>query len=162
MNLKKNTRIRCYTLFDLTPTNISNQLKVQQLPYTTKGGLTIHTEDDLTRARNQQRNWETVKQLLGLRTQAEIDIEPYVTNDASLASIGLKRQANKIWAFEFSTEFAEVYDIKGQRLQGLIEDFDSIPMLTGLDEDCESLEPYLTTQGPRINTRFVEVDEQEI
>ena len=162
MSSRKNTRVRCYTLFDLTPTNISNQVRVQQLPYTVRNGITVRTEDELNRARNQQRNWETIKQLLGLRTQAEIDVEPYVIDDASIASIGLKRLAGKIWAFEFSTEFAEVYDINGQRLQGLIDDFDSIPMLVGLDEDCEGLEPYLTTKGPRINTRFVELDEQEI
>jgi len=137
-------------------------VRVQQLPYTAKDGITVNTEEELTKARNQQRNWETIKQLLGLRTQAQVDVEPYVINDASLASIGLKRHAGRIWTFEFSTEFAEVYDIHGKPLQGLIDDFDSIPMLVGLDEDCENLEPYITTKGPRLNTRFVELDEQEI
>jgi hypothetical protein len=148
-------KVICYTLFDCTATGILNHAKVSQLPLTDKQGSIITDQAALTRARNQQRNWETLTQLISLRTQVTIYSEPQILQDSSIAVLGLNRRARKIWTFEFASEFASIYDIDSEPLAALIQDCDGVPLITALNEDAENLEPVIQTTGSRINTRFV-------
>lgn len=148
-------KVICYTLFDCTPTGILNHSKVSQLPLQDRLGQTIGTQEDLVKARNQQRNWETLTQLIGLRTQATILLEPKMIIDPALSVLGLNRRSNKIWTFEFSSEFADVYDIQGEPLAALTQDCDGVPLITGLNEGIENLEPVIRTTGAQINTKFI-------
>lgn len=148
-------KVICYTLFDCTPTGILNHAKLSQLPLQDRLGQNIGTQADLTRARNQQRNWETLTQLIGLRTQATVLLEPKIITDPTVALFGLNRRSSKIWTFEFSSEFADIYDLHGEPLAALIQDCDGVPLITGLDEGIENLEPVIRTTGSEINTKFV-------
>lgn len=148
-------KVICYTLFDCTPTGVLNHAKVSQLPLTISGGRVIDTPEALALARNQQRNWETLTQLIGLRAQATIVMEPREILDPSVVLLGMNRRAKKIWTFEFSSEFLEIYDINGEPLAALIQDCDGVPLITGLGEAVDDLEPVIRTQGPVINTKFI-------
>jgi hypothetical protein len=148
-------KVICYTLFDCTATGILNHAKVTQLPLTDKQGAVITDQTALTRARNQQRNWETLTQLISLRTQVTIYSEPQILQDASVAMLGLNRRSSRIWTFEFGSEFASIYDISGEPLEALTQDCDGVPLITGLGEAVENLEPVIRTTGAVINTKFV-------
>jgi hypothetical protein len=148
-------KVICYTLFDCTATGILNHAKVTQLPLTDKQGAVITDQTALTRARNQQRNWETLTQLISLRTQVIIYSEPQILQDASVAMLGLNRRSSRIWTFEFGSEFASIYDISGEPLAALTQDCDGVPLITGLGEAVENLEPVIRTTGAVINTKFV-------
>jgi hypothetical protein len=148
-------KVICYTLFDCTATGILNHAKVTQLPLTDKQGAVITDQTALTRARNQQRNWETLTQLISLRTQVTIYSEPQILQDASVAMLGLNRRSSRIWTFEFGSEFASIYDISGEPLAALTQDCDGVPLITGLGEAVENLEPVIRTTGAVINTKFV-------
>jgi hypothetical protein len=148
-------KVICYTLFDCTATGILNHAKISQLPITDKQGLIIADQTALTRARNQQRNWETLTQLISLRTQVTVYSPPQILQDTSIAVLGLNRQAARIWTFEFGSEFADIYDISGEPLAALTQDCDGVPLITGLDEAVENLEPVIRTTGSVINTKFV-------
>jgi len=148
-------KVICYTLFDCTATGILNHAKVTQLPLIDQQGHTISDQAALTRARNQQRNWETLTQLISLRTQVTVYSPPQILQDASIAVLGLNRRAGRIWTFEFGSEFADIYDIGGEPLAALIQDCDGVPLITGLGEAVENLEPVIRTTGAVINTKFV-------
>lgn len=142
-------------MFDCTATGILNHAKVAQLPLTDRQGQTIADQSALTKARNQQRNWETLTQLISLRTQVTIYDEPQILQDASLAVLGLNRKAGRVWTFEFGSEFEHIYDIGGELLAALIQDCDGVPLITGLNEQVENLETVIRTTGSQINTKFL-------
>jgi len=148
-------KVICYTLFDCTATGILNHAKVSQLPMTDRRGQVISDQAALVKARNQQRNWETLTQLISLRSQVTVYTEPKTLDDASLAVLGLNRRASRIWTFEFGSEFADIYDISREPLAALIQDCDNVPLITGLGEAVENLEPVIRTTGPVINTKFL-------
>jgi len=62
-------QILCRTFFDCSPTGITGHYRPSQVPFTDGAGNTINNQHDWTFARNQQRNWETLNQLISLRTQ---------------------------------------------------------------------------------------------
>lgn len=146
-------RVKCYTLFDITPTGVLNHARASQLPMTDARGLPITTEEELSLARNQQRNWETFLQLIGLRAQPTIHVQPQMLEDASLALLGLGRAAARVWTFEFSAEQINVYDAGGIELAALKQDCDGVPLITGLGE-ARNIESVLHTQGENPNTIF--------
>ena len=62
-------RYMCQTLFDITATGVTGHFKTTRVPYVDQAGQEIVDQATWNRSRNQQRNWETLTQILGLRTQ---------------------------------------------------------------------------------------------
>ena len=62
-------KIICQTLFDCTYTGVTGHFRIAQIPFADRTGTVIRTEEQWYRARNQQRNWETLMQVISLRTQ---------------------------------------------------------------------------------------------
>jgi hypothetical protein len=104
----------------------------------------ITDAESWNRARNQQRNWETVTQILGLRTQLFRLQDPIVDTSRSA------------WMFEFETESDNIYGNDVDPTSILRADADGVPMLTGLDNKHE-LASTIVTQGPAQNIWFVPV-----
>lgn len=129
-------RILCRTLFDCSPTGVTGHYRPSQVPFTDGAGQLIETQHAWTFARNQQRNWETINQLISLRTQV-FDVE-FVAS------------APGEWGFEFSVDHAEVYDTD---LKGLIGECAGVPMLIGLTESLTT-QYTLVTHGPDQNIWF--------
>lgn len=134
-------RILCRTLFDCSATGITGHFRPSQVPFTDGAGNTIKNQHDWTFARNQQRNWETLNQLISLRTQP-LNVTP---NGCDAGT----------WQFEFEVEHGEVYSTTGYAgdLTGLVNECAGVPMLTGLTEKLTE-QAVLVTNGPDQNIWF--------
>jgi hypothetical protein len=117
-------KVRCLTYFDITTTGVKNHFKQSRIPFTDSAGNKINNADAWNRARNQQRNWETINQLISLRA-LPIDItEPVKTS----------HNGRHAWVFEFVIEQQGAVTADNNPIGALINDSNMIPMLTGLDE----------------------------
>lgn len=143
------TSINCYTLFDITDTGIRSHIRAAQFPMKDKHGNVINNEKEWIRARNQQRNCETILQIISLRSQPLRIIGPRKVD------VNWKTENKKInaWKFNFEVEHASVFYSKNNELGALVDDATGVPMLTGLNESIE-LAPYLVTSGNLLNIYF--------
>lgn len=131
-------KIRCSTHFDITETGTTGHFRPSQVPYTNRAGNTIKDSTDWNRSRNQQRNFETITQVLQLRTQI-FDVTTPVKNTK--------------WEFEFEVESDGIYQ-QGQDLFGILkQDCEDVPMIVGLDDEY-TLTPALITSGSQQNIWF--------
>jgi hypothetical protein len=131
----------CQTLFDITATGVTGHLKPDRFPFLDKAGQRIATQTDWHRSRNQQRNWETITQIIGLRTQI-FDLQ-----------LPIKDRSGTTWMFEFETELDGVFGPDLDPTQILREDAEGVPMLLDLDNRAD-LQPMLKTQGSEQNIWF--------
>jgi hypothetical protein len=133
-------KIVCSTLFDITATGVTGHFKPSRVPFKDNYGQEIANESQWHRARNQQRNWETLSQLISLRTQVFDASKPVVDNGT--------------WTFEFEVETPEVFADGINELGLLLVDCNDVPMLTGLDE-TNTQSRSLNSLGPDQNITFV-------
>ena len=125
--------ITCITLVDITETGV------------VKGHC---------KKRNQQRNWETVLQILGLKTQPLIIQSPICFLMENLDSFEFgdfyTRQQN-VWAFQFRGERDDFYSISQ-----LEEDFEQVPIILGLDETARFMLPIFHSYSTLKNVYFIQ------
>ena len=112
-------KIRCTTTFDITATGVTGYCKPSRLPFTDASGQTITSEAEWNQARNQQRNLETITQLLSLRTQIDNVTAPVFTDNR--------------WSFEFEVESDTIFAQADDLLGTLKEDCYGVPMLLSAD-----------------------------
>lgn len=134
-------KIRCRTLFDCSATGVTGHFRPGQVPFDDNTGKVINNIDDWSFARNQQRNLETIMQMISLRAQPTITDYPYNNNG--------------VWEFVFEVESAGVYSATGDLhdLGSLINECAGIPMILNLNES-QVTEPCLITHGPNKNIWF--------
>jgi pullulanase/glycogen debranching enzyme len=121
-------QIKVRTQFDITATGVTGHYKTSQK-------LSVL---EWNKARNQQRNLETLIQIVALRTQ--------------IMSNTMPNENKKIWEFEFESE-SNVWDDGTDPVGVLKADSDGVPMILELDNALD-IDPVLTTQGPRQNIWF--------
>jgi hypothetical protein len=121
-------RIKVRTQFDITATGIIGHFKNSQKL----------SAAEWNKARNQQRNLETLTQLVALRTQ--------------IMSTTVPSENNRIWEFEFESEF-NVWNDGTDPVGVLKADAAGIPMLHDLN-NYPDIEPILITTGPSQNIWF--------
>lgn len=90
------------------------------MPFVDDVGQKVSTIAEWNRSRNQQRNWETVNQIIALRTLPEDISSPVKIEDS--------------WSFEFTVENPSTVEQDGDPVGALIRDCQDVPMLTGLSE----------------------------
>jgi len=134
-------RYMCQTLFDITATGVTGHCKITRMPFGDRAGQEIRDTESWNRSRNQQRNWETITQILGLRTQL------FDLTDPVLDITGTR------WMFEFETESEGIYGAEDDPTQVLRADAEGVPMLIALNNDPD-VDPYLVTSGSRQNIWF--------
>jgi hypothetical protein len=117
-------RIQCQTLFDITATAVTGHIKPSRMPFVDHVGNRITDTETWHRSRNQQRNWETITQLISLRTQVNALTQP-VKNDTG-------------WQFEFEVENENLFTNGTDQLAVLKQDCAGVPMLTGLNESADT------------------------
>lgn len=134
-------KIICRTFFDCSATGVTGHFRPSQVPFEHRAGSVVQDQRSWNYARNQQRNWETLTQLISLRTQP-----------ISVAVLG---QKSGIWSFEFEVESGLVYSTSGQEndISGLANECAGVPMITGLQETLTE-ETVLITQGADQNIWF--------
>jgi len=143
------TSINCYTLFDITDTGIRSHIRAARFPMADKHGNSIQNEKEWVQARNQQRNWETIIQIVSLRAQPLRIIGP---RKVSVKWKNSDKDVNA-WKINFEVEHTSVFYSKNNELGALIDDAEGVPMLTGLGESVK-LEPYLILSNSLVNTYF--------
>lgn len=117
-------QISVRTLFDCTATGVVGHIKHEQLPFKDRAGQVVSNEQEWTRSRNQQRNWESLLQVISLRTQPFDVVDPVV-------------DSNNCWTFTFNVEFDSLYSDGNDDLAELKKDLDQVPMIVGLNEATE-------------------------
>lgn len=130
-------RIQCKTLLDCTATAVTGHFRASQIPFRDRAGQLVDTAVAWNRSRNQQRNWETLLQLVALRCQP--------------MDIVLPQRVQDHWQFEFTVESAGVFGTEA--LEDLYRDCDGVPMITGLDEDPHT-RSMVVISGPDRNIWF--------
>jgi hypothetical protein len=110
-------RIICRTRFDITATGVRNSFYKNRADAADTGTW--------TRNRNQQRNWETVNQIISLRT-----LPTNITPPKRVTQNG-----ENLWVFEFDIEQPATVGTDEDPVCILKADCRDVPMLTGLDED---------------------------
>jgi len=138
-------KISCRTLFDCSRTGVTGHYRSSEIPFVDATGQPVNNQSDWNRSRNQQRNLETLLQIIGLRTQPQNISDPVCQNN--------------IWEFEFECESDGVYEIHGNAdpLAGLSIDCEGVPMMLNLQEH-PSLAPTITTMGTDQNIWFSAVN----
>jgi hypothetical protein len=132
----------CRCLFDITATGVTGHFKSSRVPFLDRTGQQITSETSWNQARNQQRNWETLTQLIGLRTQVDVLTQPDCIDG--------------VWVFEFATETPDAYGPDSDPTLILRTDSAGVPMLnTSIDDKITAGE--LVVQGPDQNIWFLPV-----
>jgi len=117
-------RIRCHTLFDITQTGVLNRSKP--------------TGDDVAdwiQRRNTQCNFDTVLQVISLRSQPEVCKVPVKTemteNDFDKFGFLYKPndQSNYCWHFDFEVQHSSVFENGIKPLGALYKDCEGVPMI---------------------------------
>lgn len=138
-------KIICRTFFDCSATGVTGHFRSSEIPFVDQAGQQIKNQQDWNHSRNQQRNWETLLQLISLRTQP--------------VDITIPVQQNGIWEFEFKSESQGVFEVYNNPdlLAGLKTDCEGVPMMLNLKEQPE-LSPTITTNGDDQNIWFTAVN----
>lgn len=133
-------RFVCRTTFDITATGVVGHYNNNKMPVKDRTGKNITDADSWNHARNQQRNWETLTQLISLRTQIFELTDPV--------------EDNSIWSFEFEVETSGIFGPDDDPVAVLRDDADCIPMI---DISQTKLAPILVTAGPDQNIWFDQI-----
>jgi hypothetical protein len=136
---------------------VSNQLFLYQgftlVDITPTGQTSYSPEKEF--ARNQQRNWETISQIISLRTQPEIIETSDTITNLDLYSFGINYVGqHRVWSFMFGVEYRDIYK-EGPDIFGLLKsDFKITPITLKLTETAEPPHAIFYTSGPWNNIYF--------
>ena len=139
INICMSPLITCMTLIDITATEVIK-------------GSSSH--------RDQQRNWETVLQLLGLKTQPLIIKSPvcFINENLEHFEFGEFYQgSHSVWAFQFRGERDDFYTV-----DQLEQDFEQTPSILGLEETARFMLPIFHSYGTLKNIYFIQKESLNI
>lgn len=146
INTSMSYRIRCYTLFDITRTGVTSRSK---------------PADDVgtwLAQRNSQCNFDTIIQIISLRSQPDITEYPKKIQTNNLNYFGVEYQ-NKIqtcWVFDFDIQHPSVFDDGIDELGSLYSDCNGVPMVLCGTEDVMTTS-FLDTTMQLKNIHFERV-----
>ena len=101
-----------------------------------------------------EQNFQTLIQTIGLRTNITYRRPP------DMIQVGGKQlgfetdNLVRAWRFDFSTEREGFFEKDNNSVGGLVEDFDGVPFIAGLDESMEQNYAVFVTSGPARNIVF--------
>ena len=124
----------------------------------TRTGVTKNTPEQEF-VRNQQRNWESVLQVIGLRSQPITVVEPYsemIPEDVVNNIFGEMHhgQDQRVWCANFAVEHKDVFKKDKDQLGFLKDDFNQVPVICGLDETARFILPIFYSYGSLKNIIF--------
>lgn len=126
-----------YTLVDITPTGVIKDRNQQEFK------------------RNQQRNWETVLQCIGLRAQPMHMVTKSEMDNLDHYEFGeMYTGQHRVWSFAFTVEHEGVFLKDHDPLYYLDESFDQVPVICGLEETARFILPIFYTAGAIKNIYF--------
>ena len=113
------------TDFDCRPTGVTGHFRTNVLPFVDRANQPITDFDSWNSSRNQQRNWETILQLIGLYTQPQ-----------NISDIRMK---NGRWEFEFETEFDDVFRLNDDPVGLLKQACRGVPIINYVQQQLTAL-----------------------
>jgi len=130
-------------------------------PFTSGTGVLVNDRDTLELVRSQQANFVTLQQLLQLRANITWEIDP----DRSSQKLAewpfgsfYRDGTHNMWAFMWHTEQAGVYNMDGDPVGGLINDFDMVPVNAFCQETVTFPANCFNTTDPKFkNTVFMDL-----
>lgn len=128
---------------------------------TDRAGQTVRNEQDWHRSRNQQRNWETLIQLLSLRTQPMQLIDPRAVTLDHVDQQGLGshyRGPQQVWLFDFAVESDMIFHSGDDATALLKSDSEQVPMILGIGETAQDMPNYITQDPIYRNVWFGSLD----
>lgn len=125
------TKIRCYTLFDIEQTGISTR----RIPNNIPQDKALEWEQK----RNKQCNFDTIVQVISLRTQPEEITKPVKATvdfkeSEKFGFLFEQEEQQSVWSFDFVISHQNAYNDGIQELGYLYQDCDGVPMIKGLSE----------------------------
>lgn len=118
-------RIRCYSLFDITKTNVTNKKKLLD--------ASVEEALDWQNKRSTQCNLDTLIQVISLRAQPENVTEPFLNSDAeNIDKFGFLydfTETQHYWHFDFIVNYASVFSDGKDDLGALYNDCEDVPMI---------------------------------
>jgi hypothetical protein len=118
-------QLQCRTTFDITATGVRSHFQPSRLPFVSNNNQLISTQAQWQHARNQQRNWETVNQIIALRCLPEHITAP-VAQDQH-------------WQFKFDIPDISAVSTAHNHTGLLEQDADDVPMIVGLGEAVSAI-----------------------
>ena len=113
-------RILCFTLFDITETGIANRSQPEG-------------DDKMwLQKRNTQCNFDTILQVISLRSQPEVVSKPeliQITNYDYFGFLYKKSDITHCWKFDFEVQHSSVFEDGISQLGALYNDCDKVPMI---------------------------------
>lgn len=153
MSAKYLVKIKCTTLFDITRTGTNTRRQEHGV-----------TDLSYQKKRNQQSNFETVIQLIGLRSQPEDVSYPEKTMMTPIKSnMGTEYSTKSkipVWTFTFIIDQPEIFEDDEGKLGKLVQDCSGVPMITGLEE-WSKLGKILETSVDLRNIYFEVIDDEQ-
>jgi hypothetical protein len=142
--------ITCYTLFDITQTNVRNRNRPEP-------GA---NEESWLHNRNTQCNFDTVQQAISLRSQPEVVRKPEMTRIRfdEFTEFGFlfdqyEDETYPCWSFDFTVQHPSVFNDGLNELGALYRDCDKIPMIK-CDTEWDKLPAVLDTSDELRNIFF--------
>jgi len=117
--------IRVTTDFDCRPTGITGHYRPNILPTTDQQGQAVTDQATWLRSRNQQRNWETIMQLISLYTQP-------------LRVSGVRLQDLR-WQFDFDTDLEDVFRLDNDPVGRLKISCNGVPIINYVEQELTTL-----------------------
>jgi hypothetical protein len=117
--------IRVKTDFDCRPTGITGHFRPHTLPVIDQQGQTVMDQATWLRSRNQQRNWETIMQLISLYTQP--------------LRVSRVRLENLRWQFEFDTDQEDIFKINDDTVGRLKQSCNGVPVINYVEQELTTL-----------------------
>jgi hypothetical protein len=145
-------KIRCYTLFNITKTGIINRKNSSKLG--------LDKDKEWEKLRNTQCNFDTLIQVISLRSQPENITDPIqemvVFDDCDLFGFMYdKQECQCAWSFEFTVNFHGVYHDGINEFGYLYFDCDNVPMIK-TEDSWDKLPSFLDTT-PELRNIYFEV-----
>ena len=124
------------TLIDITNSGVERQYQGSQLEL------------------NQNRNWTTLSQCIGIRSIIEYYNSPIVeTVDVKGLGFGANfKGKHQVWTFRFETDRPEVF---GEDCELLIEDMDQVPVIKKLTESVNIDMAVFDTKSPALKNTII-------
>lgn len=140
--------IRCYTLFDITHTGVLNRSR--------PGDADV---ESWIKRRNTQCNFDTILQVISLRSQPEVIKYPIQCDltETEIEHFGFLYIEEKVsyWRFDFEVQHPSVFENGISPLGSLYKDCEGVPMLN--TEGQHSLCPKFLETGPELKNIHFEV-----
>jgi len=147
--------IRGYSLIDITNTGVLAQYNPGLPTFLDNADQVVNGKDAWDRSRNQQRNWETLTQLISMITQPTILQQPVIMKNQDLSTYKFGpgyTGVHTVWGFTLGAEQTNVFDSPAPAGR-LIEICHKIPIITNLKETVQITNPIIDTENS-INLYF--------